>query len=345
MSSYLRKFMHSEKEPEETTFMMRNGEILLRKLIVSFNGKRNPLRSFSVEDLKLATNDYDTQKVTAIDYGVEYELYKGFLEERQITVMKYESTDTPKDCFNNIVFASQMIHKNTLKLMGCCLETQIPTLVFESAEYGSLADRIYRPYQPHFKPLLLTHRLKIAMDIANAVAYLHVGFARPIVFRNIKPSSILFHEQYVAKLFDFSLSKSIPEGETHVKDSVMGDFGFVAPEYLTTGHCNEKSDVYSFGALLLVLFTGQRINCLSHLKTSDKHSLWECVDKYFKQSSVNKIADPVIVRDLSFPGKEQQLRVFTELAFKCLSESAEERPTMIDVAKQLRQMYSSGMQI
>ncbi|XP_031260651.1 probable serine/threonine-protein kinase PBL8 [Pistacia vera] len=133
------------------------------------------------------------------------------------------------------------------------------------------------------------------MDIANAVAYLRVGFARPIVFRNIKPLSILFHEQYVTILFDFSLSKSNPEGETHVKDSVMGEFGLVALEYLTTGHCNEKSDVYSFRALLLVLFTGQRITYLSRLKTSDKHPLWECVDKYFEQSSVNKIEDPVIV--------------------------------------------------
>ncbi|KDO39049.1 hypothetical protein CISIN_1g044202mg, partial [Citrus sinensis] len=69
-------------------------------------------------------------------------------------------------------------------------------------------------------PFLLTNRLKIAMEIANALAYLHVGFPRPIVFKNIKLSSILFDEDHVAKLFDFSLAESILDGETHIKDAI-----------------------------------------------------------------------------------------------------------------------------
>lgn len=73
------------------------------------------------------------------------------------------------------------------------------------------------------------------MEIANAVAYLHVGLARPVVFRDIKPSRILLDEQDAAKLFDFSLAASIPEDKTHLDDGVMGTFGYIAPEYMRTG--------------------------------------------------------------------------------------------------------------
>ncbi|KAK9219147.1 hypothetical protein WN943_007787 [Citrus x changshan-huyou] len=131
-----------------------------------------------------------------------------------------------------------MSHNHILKLIGCCLETPIPILVFESVQYGTLWDRILGAPQPHFEPLLLKHRLKIAMDIVHALAYLHFGFPRPIVFRNFKTSCILFNEENVAKLFDFSLSISIPEGETHITDTVMGTLGYCAPEYMRTEYGN-----------------------------------------------------------------------------------------------------------
>ncbi|KAJ0013282.1 hypothetical protein Pint_19841 [Pistacia integerrima] len=149
-----------------------------------------------------------------------------------------------------------MRHKIFLKLIGCCLETEAPILVFEHVENGTLADRIYRSSEPHFEPLLLTHRLKIAMEIANAIAYLHFGFSRPIIFRSIDTETIVFTEQYVAKLFDFSLAIAIPEGETHVEDEMAGTYGFLAPECIITQKLNEKVDVYGFGVILLELLTG-----------------------------------------------------------------------------------------
>ncbi|KAK9219154.1 hypothetical protein WN943_007794 [Citrus x changshan-huyou] len=100
------------------------------------------------------------------------------------------------------------------QLIGCCLETPIPILAFESVEYGNLRDRILSASQPQTEPLLMKHRLKIAMDIAHALAYLHFGFPRPIVYRDFKTAHILFNEENVAKMFDFSLSISIPEGGT-----------------------------------------------------------------------------------------------------------------------------------
>ncbi|KAH9679317.1 WAK53a-OsWAK receptor-like protein kinase [Citrus sinensis] len=233
-----------------------------------------------------------------------------------------------------------MNHKNVMRLIGCCLETENPVLVFEYVEYGTLADRIYHPRQPNFEPVTCSLRLKIAMEIAYGIAYLHVAFSRPIVFRNVKPSNILFQEQSVAKLFDFSYSESIPEGETRIRGRVMGTFGYLPPEYIATGDCNEKCDVYSFGMLLLELLTGQRA---VDRETEDGWFLSDRVRKYIKKSRFTEIVDPEIVGERLCSAKEQKLKAFTRLAFNCLSVSADDRPTMVDVAKQLRLMHRSEM--
>lgn len=105
---------------------------------------------------------------------MSYELYKGFLQHHPVSVMQFAAEfDYAKVFyFNNIVYTSQMIHKNLLRLVGCCLKTQNPVLVFESVEYGTLADRICHHRQPNIEPLPWTLRLKIAMEMAYAIAYL-----------------------------------------------------------------------------------------------------------------------------------------------------------------------------
>ncbi|KAL5783709.1 hypothetical protein ACOSP7_008738 [Xanthoceras sorbifolium] len=91
---------------------------------------------------------------------------------------------------------------------------RLPILVFKPVEYRTLDHHICGLPRLHFDFLLLMQRLKIAVEIANyAVAYLHVGFARPVVF--FRALAILLDEQYVAELCDFLVAESIPEGETN----------------------------------------------------------------------------------------------------------------------------------
>ncbi|XP_031253809.1 non-functional pseudokinase ZED1-like [Pistacia vera] len=338
-------FLKGSKRQQQERFLL-NGKILLKELIASSNGKYNPIHSFTDKEIKIATNNYDQQNI--ITKEVIYSLYKGFLQDRPVSVMKFSADFYDQAAFgiNSIVFASQMGHKNILKLIGCCLESEVHILVFESVEYGTLANHIYRSCEPYFEPLLLTHRLKIAMELANAIAYLHFKFPRPIVFRMVSPATIVFNEKYVAKLCDFSNSISMPEGETHIeesKDRIIGIGGFFAPERFTTARFNEKVDVYSFGVLLLILLTGQRVDCHSGPETEDEDlSFLDLVKKYFGNNRLDEIVDPIIVGDGQCLEEKEKLQAFTELALKCVSESAEDRPTMIDVAKQLRQMYRSG---
>lgn len=318
--------------------MVRNEKLLLQKLIATFNGKRNPIRAFSAKDLKKATNNYDLHKV--IQGDTSYRLFEGTLvdQDRPISVMKFHDNSTFDDveyCFNNIIFSSQMKHKNILKLIGCCLETELPTLVFQSVKYGTL-----RGFS--FASLLIAPRIKIAMEIANAVAYLHVGFDRPIVFRCIKASNVLLDENYSAKLHDFSLSVSIPEGETHVREEfIKGAYGFIAPEYFATSSFNEMCDVYSFGAFLCELLTGCNVLEFKGNGNDDDLTVLEYAKKSIENNRFGAIVDPIFDEDNSFPGKEEKLQSLGQLMYKCLGKSPEHRPLMVDVAKQLRQMYLS----
>ncbi|XP_065851343.1 non-functional pseudokinase ZED1-like [Euphorbia lathyris] len=335
MTSCWRTNKPDTKEQNEST-ALSNGRILLEKQIAFCNGKSNPLRIFSANELEKATDNYNPNKIITRDSG--YNLYRGLLqEERPVSIKKFkENFEQYEYCFNDILFASKMsVHKNFLKLLGCCLETQVPVLVFESVEYGTLADRIYGPEITLYQPLLWVNRLKIAMEIANAVAYLHSAFEKPIVFRNIKPLNIFLDECSIAKLSDFSIAVSIPEGESHVNDPVAGAWGLIAPEYAATERFNERQDVYNFGVFLLILLTGKM--AIDHSRTDP--GLVDHVKEHIEGNKFDEILDSRIV------GKDDQLQGFMEVSLKCISEAEENRPVMIEVAKELRKIYKSAISI
>ncbi|XP_031265810.1 non-functional pseudokinase ZED1-like [Pistacia vera] len=325
----------------------KNGAMLLKQLIATCNGKCNPIRSFSEKELRKATINYDNQRLITTNKTF-YRLYNGFLQDRQICVMKFEPICFPHEeeviqrGINNIVFAAQMKHKNFLKLIGCCLETRVPILAFDSVGCITLADHILGHSQPRLGPLLLKLRLKIAMEIAHALAYLHLGFPRPIVFGSLGPWNILLDEQYVVKLFDFSVSEFIAEGKTQLEVPLVKKvwYEYVPPEFLPTVNpnrkfiCNEKVGVCMFGELLFMLLSG-----LS-LKNFLKNKGFQMED--IGPDNLNEIIDPVIVGEGICSVKEQQLLALARLVSECLSPEPEDRSNMIDVAKQLRKMYKSS---
>ncbi|KAK0602514.1 hypothetical protein LWI29_034238 [Acer saccharum] len=181
-------------------------------------------------------------------------------------------------------------------------------------------------------------------------------------------SRFLLDEHCVPKLFDFSVAQCIPEGETQIKDAQLrGYAGYTAPE-LFKGVMDEKCDVYGFGILLLEILAGQSIFDLmqSISETGDETETKDEDRKFFARVGDNwlpdfenwscrnfvkningenwfiVVVDPTIIGDGLCPETRQQIQVFLELVLiKCLSYSSGDRPSMIDVAKQLKQLYLS----
>ena len=337
-----KKEKRERKEREE--WMLRNGGLLLEKRISYFDCKySNPFRGFSAIELQKATDNYSYEN-RIFEKWADFDWYKGCLEGRVVCLKNYNSGIYHADLekvSNEIAVAAQVSgHKNALKLLGCCLETQLPTLVFEFPKNGNLDDQLR---SSNLTCLPWRIRLKIANEIASVITYLHTAFPRPIIHRDIHSQNIHLDQDFNAKLFDFTLCTTLPEGETQVLESdlIMGTYGYVAPEVLSSGVYSEKSDVFSFGSLLLSLLMGKRYGDIEFFE--------EYRRSYTKNHAMNEIVqivDPTILVEAEAVGGEgvhhhhhhHQFQAVFELILRCLRDNVEERPIMLDVARQLKRI-------
>ncbi|XP_075668627.1 serine/threonine-protein kinase ZRK1-like [Castanea sativa] len=343
--------MNMDRKEKERAFF-ENGSMVLEKLIAFCNGKSIPIRGFSYEELKQATNNYDARLVIVQD-ELYWKWYKGSLDGRLVSIRKFEGgvhitegRDLSNYVINDLVISAKMsAHKNVLKLIGCCLETRPPILVHEFAANGSLANRIQGTHgsQQH-QPLTWASTLKIAREIAHAISYLHTAFSRPIIHRDINMRNIFLDQHDVAKLSNFEFSILVPEGETHVQvDFLSWSVRYMSPEYFATGKVTEKADVYSFGVLLLELVKGKNSNDFTQLNNGEgvdfSKPKKECVGLVVGMQNGAQgrcIVDPTILAEEGRASTtEQQLQAVVDLALTCRKRDSEIRPTMVDVTKEL----------
>ena len=340
---------NKKKKKREDENMLRNGGLLLEKRISYFNGKySNPIRTFSVEELQKANPNL----FSGFD-GSRW--YKVCLEGRAIFVKKYEGYYPSNERVSNeIAVAAQVSgHKNALKLLGCCLETPKPTAVFEFPMNGNLY------YQLTSNPTCLPWRirLKIANEIASVITYLHTKFPRPIIHRDINLESIHLDQDFSAKLSGFMFCMTLPEGKTQVESRVIfGTNHYMAPELRLYGVYSEKSDVFGFGTLLLFLL--MRVIKYHESITNEieakaagggegvHHHQFQVVSElYIRNHTINEIVDPTILAEAKAAGggegvhhHHHQFQAISELILRCHKRNAEERPFMLDVAKQLKRI-------
>ncbi|KAK9682951.1 hypothetical protein RND81_10G108700 [Saponaria officinalis] len=315
---------------------IKNGALLLQDRLSLFDGRTNPIHCFSVEDLNAMNVQF--QKAFS-SLGI----YAGVWDGKSVLVKILELNDTESGfACREIAVATQMAnHTNVHRLLGCCLHTDYPILVYEWAENGNLDDRIFR-YKEHNKEALEWKvRLRVALEIAHAAAYLHAAFRRPIIHRDLKPSNVFLDQDDSAKLSHFCLTISIPKGKTHVEEGVVwGTFGYIAVDYMMSGRVAESSDVYSFGILLLVLMTGKPASFTIELDRGQVN-LVDWVSNCCATNCVTDIVDPAI--NTNSVVDQEQLKTLVELALRCAAWGEECRPTMVDVATQLENMIDHAI--
>ncbi|KAL7132367.1 hypothetical protein ABFS83_12G069400 [Erythranthe nasuta] len=318
-------------------FFKRNGGLLLQQQLSSTENGLDKTKVFSSKELEKATDHYNENRV--LGRGGQGTVYKGMLTDGRIVAVKKSMKVEEGDLevfINEVVILSQINHRNVVKLLGCCLETEVPLLVHEFIPNGTLFQHIHDPNDDF--PLSWEMRVRIAREVAGALYYLHSASSAPIYHRDIKSTNILLDDKYRAKVADFGTSRSIGIDQTHLTTRVLGTFGYLDPEYFQSSHFTEKSDVYSFGVVMVELLTGEKV--ISSIRADVGRSLATHFLHSMDENCLFDILDARVLKE----GKREEIAVIAELAKRCLYLNGRRRPTMKEVTVELEgiQMRKEG---
>ncbi|MBA0737825.1 hypothetical protein Gogos_020727, partial [Gossypium gossypioides] len=315
-------------------YFKRNGGLLLQQQLSNNKGNVEKIKLFASKELEKATDYYNENRI--LGRGGQGTVFKGMLTDGSIVAIKKSKMtedkkrdeNEHKQFINEVMILSQINHKNVVKLLGCCLETKVPLLVYEFVPNGTLSQLLHVPSEEF--PLTWEMRLRIAIEIANALSYLHSAASVPIYHRDIKSSNILLDDKYRAKVSDFGTSRSVALEQTHVTTRVQGTFGYLDPEYFRSSQFTEKSDVYSFGVVLVELISGQK-----PISSCQSEEVVRSLANFFlhsmKENSLLNIVDPLVMND----NAEEEIVAVAKLAKRCLNLNGKRRPTMKQVALEL----------
>ncbi|KAF0915193.1 hypothetical protein E2562_034151 [Oryza meyeriana var. granulata] len=283
-------------------------------------------RQFTYNELEKVTNKFERP----IGQGGFVPVYYGRLEDNiEVTVkMHYElSSHGLDEFFAEVQSLTKVHHRNLVSLIGYCWEKDHLALVYEYMAQGSICDRL-RGNNGVSETLNWRTRVRVMVEAAQGLDYLHKGCSLPIIHRDVKTSNILLGQNLQAKIADFGLSKTyLTETQTHISVTAAGTAGYIDPEYYQTGRLIERSDVYSFGIVLLEIATGE-----SPIKLGQSHIV-QRVKKKIIAGNIRLIADVRLggAYDVSSMWK------VVDTALLCTADVADQRPTMAFVAAQLKE--------
>ncbi|KAL3734329.1 hypothetical protein ACJRO7_023644 [Eucalyptus globulus] len=332
---WLDKYIKRRREAKlKQKFFERNGGFLLQQRLTSNEDNHvEKGKLFASTMLDTATDHFNENRI--LGQGGQGTVYKGMLiDGTVIAVKKSKVIDAGQveQFVNEIVILSEINHRNVVKLLGFCLESEVPLLVYEFVPNGTLYRYLHDPDEEF--PISWEMRLRIANEVAVALSYLHFDAAVPIYHRDIKSSNILLDEKYRAKVADFGASKLIPIDQTHLTTMVRGTIGYLDPEYYQTSQFTDKSDVYSFGVVLVELLT--REQPISQRRAEEDRNL---VSYFIISMEENRLFD-VLDKEVLDHGENEEIIAVSNLAKRCLRLHGRYRPTMKEVAMELERVRS-----
>ncbi|CAL9749600.1 unnamed protein product [Musa acuminata subsp. burmannicoides] len=212
-------------------------------------GGRSPmLEEFPLSVLLAATDNFaESHKTGSGSFG---SVYRATLDDGRVN----KRHDKESAFLSELALLSRVNHKNLVRLLGYCKQGAERVLVYEFMTNGTLHDQLHK--LPGASLASWSARLRVALDAARGLEYLHTYAVPPIIHRDIKSSNILLDDTWTAKVSDFGLSLMNPVDEEQGPVRTAGTVGYMDPEYYRLQHLTAKSDVYSFGVVLLELLTG-----------------------------------------------------------------------------------------
>ncbi|BAF14481.1 Os04g0371700 [Oryza sativa Japonica Group] len=289
-------------------FNLHGGQLLTDMMNIENNIS---FKLYDRDEIELATKGFD--KMSIIGEGGQGTVFKGYNLDQvnnpvAIKMCKGFDENSRTEFTQELLILSRVNHENIVKLIGCCLQFEVPVLVYEFVPNKTLHYLIHSQNDPSIRTLEI--RLKVAAESAEAFSYLH-SLDHPILHGDIS---------------DFGCSK-IRAADGH-DDVVKGTIGYLDPEYLLKFELTDKSDVYSFGVILLELLT--RRTPLSKQKVS----LASVFQEAMKEGLFLELIDTEILHEDNMG----LIGDLARLACQCLAMTSESRPTMSRIAEELRRI-------
>ncbi|KAJ3704093.1 hypothetical protein LUZ61_007798 [Rhynchospora tenuis] len=287
---------------------------------------------FTYRDLEQITDTFK-QEIGRGGFGI---VYIGRLVDGTQVAVKMQHRRSTQEV-NNFIVEAQLLtkihHRNLVSLIGYCNDENCLALVLEYMSEGSLQDHLKG--KPGSSCLTWKERIRIALDSAKGLEYLHKGCNPRIIHQDIKPHNILLNERLEAKIADFGVSKAFSSNDdTHVsmKDPV-GTYGYIDPEYYVKRKLSEKSDVYSFGVVLLQIITGQPAIIQGTGPESEPVNVSQWVRQRLSRGNIDSVVDARMQGDYDINSVWNAANV----ALECTEMSGVHRPTMADVIVRLQE--------
>ncbi|KEH39620.1 putative protein kinase RLK-Pelle-RLCK-X family [Medicago truncatula] len=286
--------------------------------------KKSSIAIFDFQLLESATNSFSQDNIMGETGSII--VYRARFDEHFQAAVKKADSNADREFENEVSLLSKIRHQNIIKILGYCIQGESRFLVYEYMESGSLESQLHGPTRG--SSLTWYIRLRIAIDVARALEYLHEHSNPPVVHRDLKSSNVLLDSDFNAKLSDFGLA--VASGVQHKNMKMSGTLGYVAPEYISHGKLTDKSDVYAFGVVLLELLTGRKP---MHNMSSDQYQslvTW-AMPQLTDRSKLPSILDPVIQNTMDL----KHLYQVAAVAVLCVQAEPSYRPLITDVLHSL----------
>ncbi|XVE98169.1 hypothetical protein REPUB_Repub03eG0082600 [Reevesia pubescens] len=308
----------------------------------NYSGSENPLPSpspgialgfskstFTYEELARATDGFSDANLLG-QGGFGY-VHRGVLpngKEVAVKQLKAGSGQGEREFQAEVEIISRVHHKHLVSLVGYCISGTTRMLVYEFVPNNTLEFHLHGKGRPTMD---WPTRMKIALGSAKGLAYLHEDCHPKIIHRDIKAANILLDFKFEAMVADFGLAKFTSDVNTHVSTRVMGTFGYMAPEYASSGKLTDKSDVFSFGVMLLELITGHRPVGSSYMEDSLVEWARPLLSRALDDGNVDSLVDPKLQKEYN----HNEMARMVACAAACVRHSARRRPRMSQIVRAL----------
>lgn len=291
-------------------------------------GKKGSVAVIEYTLLESATNNFSQNNI--LGEGGFGSVFKACFDDNCLAAVKKIDSggqDSEKEFENEVDLISRIQHPNIISFLGYCIHGNTRLIVYELMHNGSLETQLHGPSRG--SALSWHLRMKIALDAARGLEYLHEHCTPAVIHRDLKSSNILLDTNFNAKIADFGLAITVGnQNKNSIK--LSGTLGYVAPEYLLDGKLTEKSDVYAFGVVLLELLMGRKP--IEKLAPSQCQSIvtW-AMPQLTDRSKLPNIIDPVIRNKMDL----KHLYQVAAVAVLCVQPEPSYRPLITDVLHSL----------